>query len=122
MQDYIDALREDTRLLSEVPPVQGLLRSSRNRGVDLQGRSSVAQWEQRLQKIFAAMLRTQPDYLMARFIGADGRERVRVDRTAEGIVAAGKDALQDKADRPYVIDTLELPADRLLLADIDLNR
>lgn len=122
IQEQIEVLRENTRLLSEVPPIQGLLRSDRNGGIDLQGNSTAAQWEQRLQTIFTVMLTTQPDYLMARFLDVDGGERVRVDRVGREIVIAGKTTLQDKAPRPYVIETLKLPAGRLYLSDIDLNQ
>lgn len=122
IQEQIQVLRENTRLLSRVPPIQGLLRSDRNSGIDLEGNSTAAQWEQRLKTIFSVMLTTQPDYLMARFLDADGRERVRVDRVGDEIVIAARTDLQDKALRPYVIETLKLSPGRLYLSDIDLNQ
>ncbi len=122
LQNDIEYLRADTRMLASVPPIQGLLRAQKNAGVDTDGKSTVEQWKQRLQTIFRALLEAKQNYLMARFIAIDGRELVRVDQINGEIIITRDQDLQNKAQRDYVIDTLKLPADSIYLSEINLNR
>lgn len=122
LQGHIEGLRADTRLLASVPPIQGLLRAAGNEGVDVQGNSTTAEWQQRLQTIFRVMLEAKTDYLMVRFLAADGMELVRVEQANNEIIIAHDEGLQNKAQRDYVIETMKLPGGHIYLSEINLNR
>ena len=122
LNSRIRELRADTLLIAKVPPVQGLLRAAKNRGIDPQDRSTTTLWTQRLQDIFQVLLETQPDYAQVRFLDAQGMELVRVERRGDRIEVTPSESLQNKADRDYVIDTLQLAEGRVYLSEINLNR
>jgi PAS domain S-box-containing protein len=70
---------------------------------------------------FLEFLRHKAHYDQVRFIDIRGVERIRVDRSqgAPGIVA--RDKLQNKADRPYVAETLTLERGEIYISSIDAN-
>ncbi len=72
-----------------------------------------------------ADLEAEPAYLQLRIIDAHhGREIVRVDRAAAGapVRRVSEDSLQDKSDRPYVVETRLLGAGQVYVSPIDLNQ
>lgn len=122
---YIDELQADTELVSQSPPIQGLIRASANGGYDPVDKSTAAQWRGRLQTIFAFMLQAKHPrhYTQVRFIDPQGQEIVRVDSTAAGRAGIVPESqLQNKADRDYVSETLRLQPGEKYLSAINLNR
>lgn len=75
----------------------------------------------RLAEEHAAFLRQKPEYDQVRWVGADGRERLRVYRTAEGAAIASPDQLQDKTGRYYFDATMGLDRGQLYVSALDLN-
>src|SRR5262249_27226436 len=75
-----DGLRRNVVLLAETPPIQGIIRAHAQGGMDRE--SSLQDWRDRLGVIFAGLLKAQPTYRQALYIGIDdgGREIVRVER------------------------------------------
>lgn len=120
----IDELRRDTKFLSTVPPIQGILRAAQNDGVDPKDQSSAKQWKTRLVQIFQEILAAKEEYLQVRYIGvADGgKELVRVERDS-GIIRIRPEAqLQQKAQEPYFKAITEYPRERIYLSEFTLNR
>lgn len=118
------ATRRKTMLfLAEVPPVEGLVRSTPT-GTDPRDGSSHASWEQRMQLIFSAHLKASPEVSHARLIGVadEGRELVRVERRGQDVVVVPRAGLQPMGDRPYMQQTLRLPAGEVWVSDLDLRR
>ncbi len=73
-----------------------------------------------VERTFLDLARRHPEYLQVRWIGSDGRERVRVDRPRGGAPAhAGR--LQDKSGRYYVQRLLALAPGSFYLSPVDLN-
>jgi PAS domain S-box-containing protein len=122
IQSQIETLRQDTHFLIAMPSVRGWGRAAANGGVDARSSITVEQWESRLQLAFQSLLQAKPQYLQLRVIGADGRERVRVEWQAERVVVLDRALLQDKRQRDYVRAALKLPAGRIHLSEINLNR
>lgn len=124
MQMQIDALRRDTQFLSNTPPISGIARAIQHGGIDPRDRNSRGEWERRLQDIFRAFLRANPDYQQVRYIGlADGgRELVRVVRQAEDIVVTRRADLQRKGERDYFKSGLTLDAGKVHLSSFSLNQ
>lgn len=76
---------------------------------------------QDLERELLAFASHRPQYDQVRFIGIDGKERVRVDRTDGSAVLVPAAALQDKAGRSYVTDTLKLGRGEIYFSRFDLN-
>jgi diguanylate cyclase (GGDEF)-like protein/PAS domain S-box-containing protein len=70
---------------------------------------------------FAAMMRFKPGYQQMRFLDARGMERVRVQANGQGIVRVPDKDLQDKSDRDYFVEAMQLPAGAVRLSRLDLN-
>jgi signal transduction histidine kinase len=68
---------------------------------------------------FESFARTRPDYSQIRFLDVQGRELIRFDRTAEGVV--GAPVLQDKSDRYYFREMSRLESDRTYVSALDWN-
>lgn len=121
---HIEQLRDDVLMVSRMPPLQGIIRSTRNAGVDPYDGSTLVQWRQRLQTIFRSTLRARPDYAQIRYIGLadNGLELVRVDQTEDGRAkATALEDLQPKETEPYFRDSLTLSAGEVYFSDITPN-
>lgn len=122
LRTHILFAREDAVYLSQTPPITGIARARANGGVDPEDGSTLDLWESRLTTLFSGILAARPEYLQARYIGLDGNEIVRVNREANGsIVGVPDEALQNKSDRPYFLDTLALAQGEAYISDVDLN-
>lgn len=71
---------------------------------------------------FISLISRNPEYMQMRWIGDDGMERVRVDRTPDGGTRAlPPRELQDKRNRYYVTGTLRLKFGEIFVSPLDLN-
>lgn len=124
LRSRIEFGRQDSLLLTKVPPVIGTFRAMENGGVDAFDGSTEALWRQRLADIFVGMLEARPEYTRVRLIGfGDGKEIVRVDRLAGGEIRKIPDAeLQSKAERPFVVETRKLAKGEVYLSPIDFEQ
>lgn len=124
LQSQIEHLKRDLELISQMPPVTGIIRSRQAGGVDPVDGSTEASWRSRLEQIFTAVIKKYPEYQQVRFIGAadQGREIVRVDHNGNEVVVIPEQMLQSKADRDYFQLTLERSPDQFCISNINLNR
>lgn len=76
---------------------------------------------QRLERDYAAFARAYPYIYQVRFLAADGREVVRVDRRDGKLYTVPEAELQDKSDRYYVHEGLEHEAGQVYVSPLDLN-
>ncbi|WP_321527866.1 EAL domain-containing protein [Sedimenticola selenatireducens] len=120
----LENLRRDIDLISETPPVQGIIRGVQANGVDPVDSSTVDMWLARLGQIFSAVIKKNPEYEQIRFIGIAhrGREIVRVNRHGDGVMLVADDQLQSKEARDYFQATIKLAPNQFYLSDMDLNR
>jgi PAS domain S-box-containing protein len=124
IESTLNFRRQFILFLSDVPPIQGIVRAQANDGFDAQGETALPLWKARLQQIFSAYLASNADITQVRYIGiADGgREIVRVDQK-DGRIRVVPDAeLQAKGDRPYFLATTRLPRGGVYVSDIELNQ
>lgn len=124
LHQSIEILRQDVLFLASTPPVSGMVRASTNNGIDPRDKNSYAIWESRLQEIFAAFLRTHPEYFEASYISAagEGRELVRVDNRDGRVEVAFREALQTRGNRDYFKAGLTSTAGRVRLSEFMLDR
>jgi diguanylate cyclase (GGDEF)-like protein/PAS domain S-box-containing protein len=119
-----EQLRRDALFLADVPPIRGLIRAAANRGFDARDRNRRDEWELRLQEIFSAYAKANPECDKVRYIGVanGGRELVRVERTPEGaVLVTPQAALRAKGDRDYFRATTQLAAGQLYLSEFNLT-
>ncbi len=115
-------VRADLLFLIETPPVQGIVRAREGKGADRKSGWSQDTWLERMQDIFQAMATYRPDYMQIRLLDESGMELVRVDRAGDSVKVVPKGELQNKADTPYFTETMRLPARKVYVSDMNLNR
>ena len=87
---------------------QSLVTSGRDEcGVDPLDGTKYQQWVKRLETIFTSYMQFNPDIDQLRVIKATGEEEIRIERE-EGQIAPAID-LQDKSDRSYFNNAMQLP-------------
>jgi len=124
LNQSIEALRQTSVFLANVPPISGIVRATANHGIDPRDNNSYATWEKRLQEIFAAFLRAHPDYIKVRYIGVadSGRELVTVSRHDGSIEVVPREALQAVGGSDYFKAGLALSLGRIHLSEFNLNQ
>lgn len=123
-QEVIENYRRDIRFLHATPPIKGLARASNNKGVDPLENTTYAQWKTRLEIIFAAFLKNNPDYEQLRIISTNkkGQELVRVDRVQGAVEVIDLNRLQNKGAQEYFTASSNLSDGEMYLSEISLNR
>ncbi|WP_417691512.1 ATP-binding protein [Roseibium sp.] len=118
------SISQDLEIISLTPPLQGIIRSMSNGGIDPIDGSSTAEWRQRLETIFSAVLASRESYFQFRYIGAEdnGREIVRVDRTERGLVTVDANNLQQKGGEGYFQSGLAGRSGVAHFSDVTFNR
>jgi len=124
IQAKINELKNDVQFLSATPPIQGILRSLENNGVDRQTNSNLTLWKGRLETIFREMLIAKDQYIQIRYIGLadDGKELLRVDREGKNITTALEKNLQSKGSRQYFKEAISLKSHQTYLSRFELNK
>lgn len=122
LQVAINTQRSDVLFLANTPPIQAMLHTRSGKNPDKKDNSSYTQWVDRLETIFESQLKRKPAYLKIRFIDERGQELVNVAREGSGLIRIRGKQLQNKAQRPYVRDTLKLPVESVYVSEINLNR
>lgn len=113
VQDRVRHLRGDVQLLVRSETIARFAAGSPD-----------SAWKEQLATTFESMLLARPDYLQIRLIEAtsEGREILRLEREGDGVRRVPDSALQPKGERDYVRAARELPAGRIELSEITLNR
>ena len=112
--------RRGLGFLSNTPPISGLHRAEMNAGVDPLDGTEYQQWVKRLETIFTSYMQFNPDIDQLRVIKATGEEEIRIERE-EGQIAPAID-LQDKSDRSYFNNAMQLPRKKVYVSAIELNK
>ena len=74
-----------------------------------------------LEAEYLAFARHRQFFDQLRFIDPGGQEIVRVNRKGDTVELVPPSQLQNKADRPYMIETLKLDRGQSFISDLDLN-
>src|SRR5579864_2597302 len=104
--------------------LEGMMRARAAGGLDPEDGVTEATWRNRLAARFIGDISARPDYLQILLIGADGRELIKVNRSAPGAAPhiALEAELQDKADTRYFKNLIELPASQIYVSPIEYSR
>ncbi|MEP1445776.1 MAG: ATP-binding protein [Paraglaciecola sp.] len=122
-QTLLNSIRH-TGFIYATPPIAGITRALQNSGIDPLQNTHYEVWVERLETIFSAYIKNNPDIVQIRFIGKtdQGRELVRVHRIGDKIEAVRGAELQQKSQRNYFQQVQILPAEHLYISEITLNR
>lgn len=119
---YIKELESDLQFLSQVPPIQGIIRARENEGIDPLDQSTEGLWKNRLEAIFRTFLDSNATYYQLRYLDETGQEVVRVDYRQDVPVVIPEAELQNKSQTDYFQDTMRLQPGELYVSKINLNR
>ncbi len=127
LKTTLNKIERDLLVLKKTPPIEGIIRSSKNNGIDPLDGSSIEQWKARLASIFESVSEQERSYIQIRFIGVedDGREIVRVNKGLkddDAPIIVPENGLQSKAGEPYFQEALTLESDDVYYSPINLNR
>lgn len=119
-----DEMNNDAFVVARTPPVMGIVRASRNQGVDQLDGSTTELLRKRMEAVFTSVMTARLHYTQMRFIGVadNGRELVRVDRRDGALNAVPRDELQEKGGEPYYKASLGLREDEVYFSDVTYNR
>lgn len=117
-------LEKDVKFLAKTPPIQGIIRASKNKGIDPLDGSTLEQWKKRLQAIFRSVEEGKSSYVQVRYVGIanNGKELVRINNYGSYIETVPEDKLQEKAGEPYFQEALSLAKGEVFFSPINLNR
>lgn len=121
---FLEGIENDVLFLSKVPPIQGMIRAEANEGIDIdaENSSTFEQWKNRLDAIFSSKLESKSYYFSLRYINEKGDELVRVDSEDDKIIIIPRSQLQNKADRPYFQETVQLSEREIYGSPVNLNQ
>ncbi|OCR00590.1 hypothetical protein BCD67_11455 [Oscillatoriales cyanobacterium USR001] len=119
---FLDNIGGDVLFLTDVPPVQGIVRARENRGFDKQDKSSYESWVGRLNIHFSKMMEAKPYYYQLRYLDENGKEMVRVDSVNGKLNVIPPSELQSKANSEYFIETMKLRPREIYFSPVNLNR
>lgn len=117
----IDEIIDDVIFLNTVPPVQGIIRAIDEGGFDSLDNSSLEQWKERMQVIFAATEKTQGIYSQLRYIDQNGDELIRVNFVDGSPVAVPDNELQNKSSHFYFTDIMQQEKGSIYVGKASLN-
>lgn len=123
IENAIIEIAQDISMLSQTPPIQGIVRSYENKGEDESTQSNLELWRERLATIFISMLKANPNYAQIRYIGIsdNGQEIVRANRSRNELYITDKSALQKKGGRSYFEKAIQLSQGSVFFSSIDYN-
>lgn len=107
-------LQQDAQFLSSRPPLR-----------EIESEQEITQQtKEDLALSFQDFLAVNPSYMQARFLDQTGMEIVRVDRTQPGSEVTIKESaeLQNKGDRKYFLETIQLERGEVYLSKLELNQ
>ncbi len=113
---FFDQLAAELLYLADAPALEEL-RLARQRGDADRVRAATA----RLERDYATLAAAYPHIYQIRYLGADGREMVRVDKKEGDVLIIPAQRLQDKSDRYYFRAAMRRRAGELYVSPLDLN-
>ncbi len=122
IEHAINRSRTDLMVLAKTPPVQGIIRTKDNRGIDPLTGVKTEYWYTRLEQIFTAFLTYHDEYYQLRYIDEKGNEIVRTDSDGKTVKIINRSELQNKAQYPYFTETIKIREGEVYYSDLNLNR
>ncbi len=120
LSDHLNEFKNDVQFLHSglaATHIQERLNSAD--GGSMPQRSTASDFD--TEELFKAFLATSPAFFQLRIILPDGNEYIRVERRGGRVLLATGEKLQNKADRDYVAQGLQLSKHETYISSISLN-
>ncbi|SFN87843.1 PAS domain S-box-containing protein [Cohaesibacter marisflavi] len=122
LRAVVEDASRNVAMLGGTPPIQGILSSRKSGAIPEIAMVQETIWKDRLAQIFLSLAESDQNLMQVRLIGNDGKEMIRVNSSAGRATRVKQKDLQDKSDRPYVLETLSSNRDKINYFGIDYNR
>jgi len=109
-------------VIRDTPPVQAIIRSRDAGGTDPLSGDTLTLWEQRLQTIFTSFITQMGQIEQLHYIDEQGNELVRVDSNNGIAHVIPTSKLQNKAERSYFKEAMQVANGEVYFSNMDLNR
>lgn len=113
---FFDQLAAELLYLADAPALEEL-RHARQKADAHRIQAATA----RLERDYVTLAMAYPHVYQIRYLAADGREIVRVDKKDERVFVVPAERLQDKGDRYYFRDAMRRKPGELYVSPLDLN-
>jgi methyl-accepting chemotaxis protein len=120
--NFIQFFQKNLLFLSEVPPVQEIIRAREGGGIDRQQGSSYQIWVERLNGIFEATMKNNSAYMELRYLNEKGDEMVRLDADGTSITVSPPNKLENKSDQVFFQETSKLSLGEIYTSSLQLNK
>jgi PAS domain S-box-containing protein len=118
-------MKNDAFIIARAPTVVSLVNSKRTGGIDPHDGATEAHLRDRLAAIFALRVKSRTYYRQMRYLGLadNGREIVRVDKTADGAIeVVVPENMQQTGSEPYFQDGLRALQNQYVFSRVIYNR
>lgn len=119
---FLESVKNDILFISNLPPIQGMVRAQDNGGTDPQGNSTYEAWAAQLQAIFTTKMEEKSYFMQLRFLDEEGNELVRVESVNGQATVIPGSQLQNKSDRDYFNNTMALSVGDVYASNLNLNQ
>ncbi|MEM9908187.1 MAG: methyl-accepting chemotaxis protein, partial [Cyanobacteria bacterium P01_D01_bin.44] len=121
---FLNGVNEDILFLSQSAPVQGIVRARAAGGTDSETGLSTQAWQEELANTFISLLESKTRYQKFRYIDENGNELIRIEKDNENrdqIRIIPDSELQNKANRPYFDETMQLRIGEVAVSRVNLQ-
>ncbi len=114
---FLNHVRSDVLYLAHISSLEQLLAAQAE-----EDEAAFALWREQLEQDFLIFSAARPEYYQVRYIANDGQEVARVDFDGRNSYIIPQEALQNKAQRYYFQEAMQLPQFGIYASPLDLNR
>lgn len=117
-------LSNDLLILSNIPSVNDIIETSKQHDALSSQKRDHEKWKSRLAVIFSAILKANPTYTQARYIGRanNGKEILRVNQVNGKIYRTSEAELQEKNTEPYFNKAINATEGSVIFSAVSYNR
>ena len=116
VQVFLANAHSDILFLSQAGGIRDYLQATNSGDTD-----NIARAITKLETGISAFARNHPIYDQIRYLDVTGQEIMRVNLTQDGYSAVAQDNLQNKADRYYFQNSIDLASGEVYISPLDLN-
>ncbi|NEP16281.1 MAG: methyl-accepting chemotaxis protein [Leptolyngbya sp. SIO4C1] len=121
---FLNGVNDDVLFLSQSASVQGIIRARAAGGTDPETGLTTQAWRDELAKTFVALLESKSRYQKFRYMDENGNELIRIEKDNENrdqIRVIPDSELQNKANRPYFNETMQLEVGDVAVSRVNLQ-
>jgi PAS domain S-box-containing protein len=122
IQNEVTETVANLRVVSETPPISGIIRAWDNRGIDPLNGDKTEFWFLRLRQIFAAFIKNRPEYLKLRLFDKNGKEIIWANTDETGAKIKHEGELQGAAERALFAEAIKLDKNNVCYSELELGK